>query len=336
MACTGCNFKDTITPGIRSTTIAEESLNACNKLNTYDWLDDLPELDDNSNIVEIRFKNTRKEFFRNDNDIKIVRGELLTVEGQYGYDVGIVSLKGRLAEKQFIRKVNNSDAGTLKIIYRKSNISDIQSWKEAKELEHPVMIRSRQIAQSLNLEMKIGDVEYQADKKKATFYYTADERIDFRELIKIFIAEFKVKVEMKQIGARQEAGRIGGIGSCGRELCCSSWRTELPSVQQSAVHKQNLSASNEKFLGQCGKLKCCLMYELETYLEAKEEFPKELIELGMKNGILYPYKIDILKKVIWYTDNMDAPGNVVPITLDRVREIIMLNKKGLKAENVEA
>jgi cell fate regulator YaaT (PSP1 superfamily) len=196
------------------------------------------------------------------------------------------------------------------------------------------MIKARQFALKLNLGMKIGDVEFQADKSRATFYYIADGRVDFRELIKLLAQEFKVKIEMKQIGARQEAGRIGGIGSCGRELCCSTWRTELPSVPKSAADRQNLNSNADKLLGQCGKLKCCLMYELDTYIEANKDFPSEVLEIETKLGTIVPIKIDILHKIVWYTDLSKKDNSSIPITLDRVKEIIMLNKKGVKVDSL--
>lgn len=309
--------------------------NGCNKLDAYNWLGDLPMNSNDSDIVEVRFKNTRKEFFRNSLELKLKANDVIAVEASVGHDIGTVSLVGYLAEKQFKRKYPENEKVNLKSIYRKAGHIDIQTWEEAKQLEHLTMIKARQFALSLGLDMKISDVEFQGDKKKATFYYIAEGRVDFRELIKIYAEEFKVKIEMRQIGSRQEAGRIGGIGSCGRELCCSSWRSKLPTVPQNAIVKQNLPPGNEKYLGQCGKLKCCLMYELDTYLEARADFPKELLEIETKKGIAYPYKIDILTKTVWYSYQQQQPTDLVRLTLERVKEIIMLNKKGEKINALE-
>jgi cell fate regulator YaaT (PSP1 superfamily) len=329
MGCEGCSAKQ-----LGSANGSGPKSNIHGKLTTYDWLHDLPDTTDKSDIVEVRFKNTRKEYFRNVDKIPLTKGELIKVEAPSGYDVGEVSLRGVVAELQYKRKEKKSEPEKLKIIYKKASASDISIWQEAKSIEDPTMLKARAFAQKLNLEMKIGDVEIQADKTRATFYYIADGRIDFRELIKVFAQEFKVKIEMKQIGARQEAARIGGIGSCGRELCCSTWRTELPSVPKSAVDRQNLSSSADKFLGQCGKLKCCLMYELDTYIEANADFPKEVLELETKMGNIVPIKIDVLKKVVWYTDQSKRDNSSISVTLDRVKEIIMLNKKGVKVDNL--
>jgi cell fate regulator YaaT (PSP1 superfamily) len=302
---------------------------------SFDWLNDIP---DNSllDIVEVRFKNNRKEFFRNSNHITLTYNELVTVQVQAGYDVGVVALKGLLAEKQFKRKNAAMDLESLKSIYRKSTENDLKSWKEGKELEQKVMIETREIIDQMSLTMKLSDVEFQGDKKKATFYYISDIRVDFRELIKVLATRFNIKIEMRQIGARQETAKLGGIGSCGRELCCSSWRNELPSVTSSSLQAQQLSSNMEKYMGQCGKLKCCLMYELPTYLESKSDFPNELLELETKRGIAFPYKIDILQKIIWYSfkqnSNTETP---IGISLDRVKEIINLNKRGVKVEKLE-
>lgn len=332
MGCTGCSFKDTVINDKFSNYISETKSNSCNKLNTFDWMDDVPDSTDMPGIVEVRFKNTRKEFFLNIHNLKLNKDEFVTVESSNGHDVGIVSLKGRLAELQWKKKEKRLSLDELKSIYRKATTLDIQYWQEAKNMEEQTMLKARQIAKGLNLNMKISDVEYQGDKKKATFYYIADDRVDFRELIKLYAEEFKVKIEMKQIGARQEAALVGGIGSCGRELCCSTWRTVLPSVQQSSIQKQNLSVNADKYLGQCGKLKCCLTYELDMYLEAQKDFPLEILEIETKQGILYPYKTDLLKKAIWYTDKLDASGTLILISLEKVKEITMLNKKGIKVD----
>ena len=335
MACSGCGIKDIISSVGNVNTVSERKSSSCNKLNTYDWLEDIPESPNESDIVEVRFKNTRKEYYRNFNNVELHRNDIIAVEAANGHDVGIVSLKGKLAELQLKRKVADYDKSSLKVIYRKATNSDIQIWQEAKALEDITMLKTRQFALGLGLEMKVSDVEYQGDKRKATFYYIAEQRVDFRELIKVLADEFKVKIEMKQIGVRQEAGRIGGIGSCGRELCCSTWRTELPSISQSVILKQNLTPNAEKYLGQCGKLKCCLTYELENYLEAKEEFPKELLEIETKMGIATSYKIDVLKRTVWYSQKIGSVVSHVEMPLNRVKEILIQNKKGIKPEKLE-
>lgn len=331
MACTNCNFNKI---QINSTTSI--SADIFGGRTSYDWLGDLPDMASTTDIVEVRFKNNRKEFFRNTNNLKLNYNDVVTVQVHGGYDVGLVSLKGTLAEKQFFRKVPNTSADTLKIIFRRASENDLKTWIDGKNLEKPTLIRARELTESLHLQMKISDVEYQGDKKKATFYYISDDRVDFRELIKIYAREFNVKIEMRQIGARQEAAKIGGIGSCGKELCCSTWRTQLPSVPASALQTQQLSPNLEKYTGQCGKLKCCLMYELATYLEAQKDFPKELLELETKRGIAYPYKIDILQKTVWYSfKNESITDSPVEITLDRVKEIINLNKRGVKVDSLD-
>lgn len=328
MNCGGCSargsFNDTDTV----------SLGGCNKLNTHDWLSDLPDTTDLTDVVEIRFKNTRKEFFKNVNGLPLKRGDLVAVEANPGHDIGTVSLTGRLAELQMKKLKLNPEIYSFKKIYRIAKDVDIDKWRSAQDKEKSTMIRARQIAKDLGLDMKIGDVEYQGDKTKAIFYYIADGRVDFRELIKVYAREFSVRIEMKQIGARQEAGLIGGIGSCGRELCCSSWRTQFSSVTTDAIRYQELPVNAQKLAGQCGKLKCCLMYELDTYLDAREDFPKELLELETTSGIAYHHKTDVLKKEIWYSFDKHAPVNLTPVPLERVKEVIMLNKKGQKVDKL--
>lgn len=300
---------------------------------SYDWLSDLPEVPGTVDIVEIRFKNNRKGFFRNSNNLKLSYNDLVAVQVTSGYDIGIVSLKGLLAEKQYKRKTYNVDYDSLGIIYRKATENDIKNWVEGKKNEKTALVKSRLIAMELGLDMKISDVEYQGDNKKAIFYFIAEGRVDFRELVKELAKCFNIKIEMKQIGARQEAGKVGGIGTCGKELCCSSWRTSFPTVSASSIPAQQLNSNIEKYTGQCGKLKCCLMYELDTYLDAKSDFPKELLELETKKGVAFPYKIDILQKTVWYTfkkdEIMETPTEV---KLERVKEIINLNKRGVKVD----
>lgn len=331
MACTNCSFNKILSQNHIDTMPAE----LLGGKTSYDWLNDIPD-NSTSDIVEIRFKNNRKEFYRNVYNLNINYNDIVTVQVQAGFDVGFVALKGYLAEKQFKRKTNGKEHEPLKIIYRKSNENDLRLWKEGKDLETKVLIQTREIVDQMGLDMKISDIEYQGDKKKATFYYISDIRVDFRELIKVLASRFSIKIEMRQIGARQETAKIGGIGSCGRELCCSSWRHDLPSVTSSSLQAQQLSSNMEKYMGQCGKLKCCLMYELATYLESKADFPKELLELETKRGIAYPYKIDILQKTVWYSYKQNSITEApVEISLERVKEIINLNKRGIKIEKLE-
>ncbi|HEX7583808.1 MAG TPA: regulatory iron-sulfur-containing complex subunit RicT [Prolixibacteraceae bacterium] len=315
MGCNGCNTNnDTDRPAM---------------LGTYDWLNDIPDTTNESNIVEIRFKGTRKEFFRNEDGIPLKRDELVVVSCSPGHDVGAVSLTGRLAELQFKRKVKKPERYEWNKIYRKATPSDVIKWEEAKTRENKVMIRARQISGELSLDMKIGDVEFRGDNNKAIFYYIAEDRVDFRDLIKLYAREFAVKIEMKQIGARQEAGRIGGIGSCGRALCCSTWRTDFTSVTSDAAIKQGLSPNAEKMAGRCGKLKCCLTYELDHYLEILEEFPHELLTIETDKGFARHFKTDILQKKIWYMYEKSGGGTFV-LDLEDVKKFLNLNKRGQK------
>lgn len=316
MGCSGCN--------------AKKDLDRPAMLTVYDWLNDIPDTTDESNIVEIRFKGTRKEFFVNEDHIPLKRDELVVVSCSPGHDVGAVSLTGKLAELQFKRKVKKPDRYEWNKIYRKATPADVIKWEEAKAREQKVMIRARQIANELNLNMKIGDVEFRGDNNKAIFYYIADDRVDFRELIKVYAREFAIKIEMKQIGARQEAGRIGGIGSCGRALCCSTWRTDFSSVTSDAAVKQGLSPNAEKMAGRCGKLKCCLTYELDHYLEALEDFPHELIAIETEKGLARHFKTDILQKKVWYSYSQADGGRVFVLDLEDVKKFLNMNKRGQK------
>lgn len=323
MSCNGCQLNNS------NTTFIE---NRVDMLTNYDWLSDMPDTTHLSDVVEVRFKGTHKDFFKNENYLPIKRGDIIVVAANGGHDVGIVSLTGKLAEKQFERKVTSRSRFQWQAIYRIASDRDRERWDDARKREKPVMIQARQIAERLNLEMKIGDVEFRGDGNKAIFYYIAEGRVDFRELIKIYAAEFQIKIEMKQIGARQEAALIGGIASCGRELCCSSWRTDFSSINAHMATRQGLSPNAEKLTGRCGKLKCCLMYELDTYLEAQEEFPAELLELETSAGIAKQFKIDILKKQIWYNLTNDKVRHNFVLPIEKVKEIINLNKRGKKPE----
>ena len=287
-----------------------------------------------NDIYEVRFKNTRKSFYRNVNNLPLKTGDIVAVEASPGHDIGIISLTGDLVAKQMKRVGFNPQNGEFKKIYRKAKPGDIEKWQEAISLEHSTMIRARQIAAELGLNMKIGDVEYQGDKIKAIFYYIADERVDFRELIKIFAEQFRIRIEMKQIGARQEAGRIGGLGSCGRELCCASWISSFVSVTTNAARHQEISLNPQKLAGQCGKLKCCLIYELDTYLDARKDFPRVREPLQVLDGEYYLVKTDILNRTMWFSSDPHAVGGMQPLSIERVKEILHLNRQGIKPERL--
>ncbi len=303
------------------------------QLNTYDWLADIPGNAEESDMVEVQFKNTRKGYFRNSNKIPLEKGDIVAVEATPGHDIGVVTLTGRLVPLQ-MRKANIKSEADIKRIYRKAKPVDMDKYNEAKAREHSTMIRARQIALDLNLNMKIGDVEYQGDGNKAIFYYIADERVDFRQLIKVLADAFHVRIEMKQIGARQEAGRIGGIGPCGRELCCATWMTSFVSVSTSAARYQDISLNPQKLAGQCAKLKCCLNYEVDCYVEAQKRLPSKEIELETKDSVFYFFKADILSNQITYSTDKSIPANLVTISGRRAFEVIGLNKRGIKPESL--
>ena len=305
------------------------------QLNTYDWLADIPGNADESELVEVQFKNTRKGYFRNSNKIPLEKGDIVAVEATPGHDIGVVTLTGRLVPLQ-MKKANIKSEADIKRIYRKAKPVDMEKYNEAKAREHATMIRSRQIALDLNLNMKIGDVEYQGDGNKAIFYYIADERVDFRQLIEVLADAFRVRIEMKQIGARQEAGRIGGIGPCGRELCCATWMTSFVSVSTSAARFQDISLNPQKLAGQCGKLKCCMNYELDSYMDAQRNLPSREIELETKNGTFYHFKTDIFKGLITYSSDRNMASNLVTISSERAKEIIAMNKNGRKPDELIA
>jgi cell fate regulator YaaT (PSP1 superfamily) len=306
----------------------------CSKLATTDWLKDIPGANNFNDIIEVRFKNTRKGYYRNVHNIKFRSGEVVAVEASPGHDIGVVSLTGELVLRQLYKYGISKDSEELKKVYRKAKEADIDKWKDSILLEHDTMIRSRQMAEDLKLDMKIGDVEYQGDKTKAIFYYIADERVDFRQLIRVLADAFKVRIEMRQIGARQEAGRIGGIGSCGRELCCASWMTSFVSVTTNAARYQEVSLNPQKLAGQCGKLKCCLNYELNAYLDAQKDFPDRYTVLETVNGSAYHQKTDIYRNLYWYGFEKENASNLVPVPVERVKEIIRLNREGKKVKNL--
>lgn len=305
----------------------------CFKLHETPWLADYPD-NTPTDIFEVRFKNTRRSYYQNVNNLPLALGDIVAVEASPGHDIGIISLTGDMVARQMHRVGFNPLNGEFKKIYRKARPYDIERWQEAIALEHETMIRARQIAADMGLDMKIGDVEYQGDKIKAIFYYIADGRVDFRQLIKVFAEQFHIRIEMKQIGARQEAGRIGGIGACGRELCCASWMSSFSSVTTNAARVQELSLNPQKLAGQCSKLKCCLMYEYDVYADARRTIPRLREPLQAMDGEYYLVKTDILAHTMSFSSSKDAMVNVVTIPVSRVREILALNRAGKKVDNL--
>ena len=305
----------------------------CFKLHETPWQGEYPE-HEACDIFEVRFKNTRRSFYQNVNNLDLQVGDIVAVEASPGHDIGIISLTGDMVAKQMRRVGFNPFNGEFKKIYRKAKPYDIERWQEAIALEHETMIRSRQIAADMGLDMKIGDVEYQGDKIKAIFYYIADGRVDFRELIKVFAEQFHIRIEMKQIGARQEAGRIGGIGACGRELCCASWISSFSSVTTSAARVQDLSLNPLKLAGQCSKLKCCLMYEYDLYMDARRAIPRIKEPLQAMDGEYYLVKTDILAKMMTFSSSKEAMSNLVTIPIWRVKEILAANRNGEKVDSI--
>ncbi len=342
MACASCSTgKDGQPGGCRNNGTC--GTGGCNKLNVYNWLTDmvLPHGQTPYDIVEVRFKGSRKEFFRNAEvpDLKV--GDVVAVEASPGHDVGVVSMTGELVRFQLRKKGLTESSDTIRALYRRAKASEVEKWHEVKDKEASMMMRSRTVIQSLKLQMKLSDVEFQGDGKKATFFYTADERVDFRELIKRLADEFRIRVEMRQIGMRQEASRVGGIGVCGLELCCSTWLTDFRTVSTGAARYQNLALNPAKLAGQCGKLKCCLNFELDSYMDIMRDFPATNVALETEKGRAVHQKTDIFKRLMWYCyasdrragGGFDGPdgGNWVAIPVDRVKEIIALNKDGQKA-----
>ncbi|MDO4756650.1 MAG: regulatory iron-sulfur-containing complex subunit RicT, partial [Parabacteroides sp.] len=305
------------------------------KLNTYDWLCDVPDAANATDYIEVQFKNTRKSYYLNYNKIPLQKGDVVVVEANPGHDIGTVTLTGKLVLLQ-MKKTNfrMGEGYEPKKVFRIAKPTDMEKYEEAKAKEHATMIRSRQIAADLGLDMKIGDVEYQGDGNKAIFYYIADERVDFRVLIKVLAEAFRVRIEMKQIGARQEAGRIGGIGPCGRELCCSSWMTSFISVATGAARYQDISMNPQKLAGQCAKLKCCINYEVDTYVEAHKRLPSREVTLETLDNTYYHFKTDIFKREITYSTDKVIGANLVTISAGRAFEIINLNKKGIKPDSL--
>ncbi|MCH7523796.1 MAG: hypothetical protein IIC74_01995 [Bacteroidetes bacterium] len=335
MACNSCTTgKDGQPRGCKNNgTCGSDS---CNKLTVFDWLSNmsLPNGETPFNCIEVRFKNGRKHYYKNSENLSLSIGDVVATQAQSGHDVGMVTLAGELVRVQMKRKKVEEDSEEVLKIYRKASQRDIDIWQTARDKEEAMKVKARQFAIDLKLQMKISDIEYQGDASKATFYYTADERVDFRELIKVFAKEFRTRIEMKQIGLRQEAARLGGIGSCGRELCCSTWLTDLRSVSTSAARYQQLSLNPQKLAGQCGKLKCCLNYELDSYLDALKDFPKTEIKLQTEKGVAVCQKTDIFKRHMWYAYEGEWM-NWHKLTTDQANEIIELNIKKKKVVSLE-
>ncbi len=330
MGCSSCGSGGGTPRGCKNN--GNCSSGGCNKLEVYDWLANiaLPNGQAPYDIVEVRFKNSRKAFYRNARNLSLLAGDVVIVETSPGYDIGVVSVVGELARIQVKKKATGFKPLEARKIVRIANQEDIDKWMKARELEKDVMFASRTLALNLNLQMKISDVEYQGDLSKATFYYTAEGRVDFRQLIKDMADAFKIRVEMRQVGSRQEASRLGGIGSCGRELCCSTWLTDFRSVSTSAARYQQLSLNPQKLAGQCGKLKCCLNYELDMYLEAMKTFPKSDVKLQLDKGTATHVKTDVFKREMWYSLYGEGLSGLVALTPERVQEVIQMNKDGKK------
>jgi cell fate regulator YaaT (PSP1 superfamily) len=337
MACGSCSSgeseKDGTPKGCNNNGACKTG--GCNKLSVFDWLGnmELPSGQIPFDTVEVRFKNGRKDFFKITDNSEYYSGDTVAVEASPGHDIGVISLTGELVKLQMKKKGINPSSPDVKKIYRKARPNDILKWKEAQDLEKDTMYKSRTFAVKLNLNMKISDVEYQGDRTKAIFYYTADGRVDFRELIKLLAEEFKVRIEMRQIGARQEAGRLGGIGSCGRELCCSTWLTDFRSVSTNAARYQQLALNPLKLAGQCGKLKCCLNYELDSYLDAIKDFPDSNVSLEAKKGKAVHQKTDIFKRIMWFS-YLGKMSEFIPLSVDRVKEVLEMNKSGKLPDDI--
>lgn len=331
MSCSNCsNNSGGVPNGCKSNGNCGDG--GCERMSVFDWLADIQVPSGRSvfDVVEVSFKNGRKGFYRNEKGYQIFKGDTVVVETSPGHDVGIVTLTGELVKHQMKRKNVKSAPHELRKVYRKATETDIERWKTAKSREYDTMHEARELIVKLNLDMKLGDVEYQGDGNKATFYYTADQRVDFRELIKLMADQFKIKIEMRQIGARQEAGRLGGVGACGRELCCSTWLTDFRSVSTSAARYQQLSLNPQKLAGQCGKLKCCLNYELDQYAEALKSFPDTKKTIQTANGPAIHIKTDVFKRKLWYLVKGDRSSSIICLTADRVFELLELQKSGNK------
>lgn len=334
MGCSNCSSDGGTPRGCKNNGTC--SSGGCNKLEVYDWLANiaLPNGQSTYDIVEIRFKNSRKSFYRNSKNFSLQVGDVVAVEASPGFDIGVISVVGELARLQVKKKAAGFKPMEAKKIIRIATQEDIDKWAQARSLEKEVMYKSRTLAVNLSLEMKISDVEYQGDLSKATFYYTAEGRVDFRQLIKDMADQFRIRVEMRQIGSRQEASRLGGIGSCGRELCCSTWLTDFRSVSTSAARYQQLSLNPQKLAGQCGKLKCCLNYELDMYLDAIKAFPKSDVRLQTEIGNAYHVKTDVFKRQMWFAYEGNSASGLIAMTPERVREIVRMNREEKKPKEL--
>ena len=335
MACTSCSTSDGSSPrGCKNNGTC--GTDSCNKLTVFDWLSNMSPANGETpfDCIEVRFKNGRKEFYRNTEKLTLSIGDIVATEASPGHDIGIVTLTGELVKIQMKKKGVNPDSAEIQKIYRKASQKDIDIWSDSRDKEEPMKVKAREIAIALKLQMKISDIEFQGDGSKAIFYYTAEDRVDFRQLIKEFAQVFKTRIEMKQVGFRQEASRLGGIGSCGRELCCSTWLTDFRSVNTSAARYQQLSLNPQKLAGQCGKLKCCLNYELDTYLDALKGFPDFETKLYTEKGDAICQKQDIFKGLMWfaYTDNF---ANWHVLKIDQVKEIVEQNKQKIRVSALE-
>ncbi len=335
MGCSTCTTaKDGVVSGCQ--TKGGCSSGGCNRMNVMDWFADMPiSFNENFNIIEVSFKKgSRKGFYRNNGNLDLRKGQLVVVEAAQGYDVGEVSLQGELVKLQMKkRKVTERD-DTIRNILRIANEQDVNALLDARNKEKDTLVRARAVARTMKLEMKIGDIEFQGDNKKVTIFYTADGRVDFRELVKIYARDFKVKIEMRQIGARQEAGRVGGIGTCGRELCCSTWLTDFKSVTTQAARYQNLAINSDKLSGQCGRLKCCLNYELDSYNDSLKNFPKNADKIETEEGIAWLKKTEVLKKQMWYEYDAQR-GNFFKLDIADVKELLFMNKGGKKPKSLD-
>jgi|UniRef100_UPI00404817AE cell fate regulator YaaT (PSP1 superfamily) len=338
MSCTSCSTKkDGVPNGCKSNgNCGSGTCGSGSKLNVFDWLSNmtLPNGEAPFHIFEVRFKNGRKHFFKNTENLTLSMGDVVAVESSSGHDIGTVSLGGELVKVQLKKKNIDPDSEEVLKIYRKASQKDIDQWQAVREKEPETQKKGREIISRLGLKMKLSDVEYQGDGNKATFYYTADDRVDFRQLIRDLASAFSIRVEMKQVGLRQEAARLGGVGSCGRELCCSTWLTDFRKVNTAAARYQQLSLNPLKLAGQCGKLKCCLNFELDTYLDALKDFPKQDLVLKTENGLAVFVKMDIFKKLLWYTYK-DNNFKWYKLTLEQVHEIIALNKNNEESAPLE-
>lgn len=330
------NNTDVATPKVAGCNSGGCSSSGCSRMNVFDWFADMPiSFNENFNIVEVSFKKgARKGFYRNTQNLELSKGTIVVVEAAQGYDVGEVMLKGELVKAQMKKRRVTERDDTIRSIMRIATEQDVQVLESLRARENETMVRARAIARSMNLEMKIGDVEYQGDDKKVTIYYTAEGRVDFRELVKVYAKEFKVKIEMRQIGARQESARIGGVGSCGRELCCSTWLGDFKSVTTQTVRYQNLAINTDKLSGQCGRLKCCLNYELDTYNDALKSFPKNADKIETEEGLALLRKTEILKKQMVYT-YADKPGTFIKLDVEDVKELLWMNKNGKKPKSLD-